>query len=161
MTRRLTKQDKIRYRLDIRLDIRLCLYIDTHSRLPIITTCFVQLPACSLVAIPSSHHSHCRIGLLHHHNERQQQTDGKIRTCAERLGFDHGNPSTGFFSLFSFLFSLFSLLVLSFFANLRFIFFTNFNPRWWRPPSNSITSLYVSSKISPSHLWQRFSQYPI
>ena len=65
VTRRLTKQDKIGYRLDIRLDIRLCLYIDTHSRLSIITTCFVQLPACLLVAIPNSHHSHCRIGLLH------------------------------------------------------------------------------------------------
>ena len=66
VTRQLTKQDKIRYRLGIRLDIRLCLYIDTHSRLPIITTCFVQLPACLLVAIPSSHHSHCQIGLLQH-----------------------------------------------------------------------------------------------
>ena len=65
VTRRLTKQDKIRDRLDIRLDIRLCLYIDTHSWWPIIITCFVQLPACLLVAIPSSHHSHCRIGLLH------------------------------------------------------------------------------------------------
>ena len=64
-TRWLTKQDKIGYRLDIRLDIRLYLYIDTHSRLPIITTCFMQLPACLLVTIPSSHHSHCKIGLLY------------------------------------------------------------------------------------------------
>ena len=62
VTRQLTKQDKIRYRLD---SIRLRLYIDTHSWWPMITTCFVQLPACLLVTIPSSHPSHCWIGLLH------------------------------------------------------------------------------------------------